>query len=248
MTSHTGGAPLRPRVTAIIPAYNEGDTLAEVLLALQRTPLVDDVLVVSDGSTDDTVDIVRRSGVRAIHLKENRGKGTALATGVSHTDSPLLVFVDADILRISDTMLDRLITPVAEGHLDMNIGIRHRGALLNAVHRHTGPLLSGIRCLRREIFEAAPDAYLQGYRIETTLNWTCRRLGLRCGTRVLRHLKHRVKERKLGLLAGFAQRCHMFGAVFSTWLRLHFVPLPTVPAPQQEQREQRDLELEYINF
>lgn len=245
MSQATDPPPLRPRVTAIVPAYNEGDTLAEVLHALEGTPLVDDVLVISDGSTDDTVDVARRAGVRAIHLKENCGKGTALITGVTHTDSPLLVFVDADILRLSEQMLDRLITPVVEGRLDMNIGIRHRGAPLNAVHRHTGPLLSGIRCLRREIFEAAPDAYLQGYRIETTLNWTCRRLGLRCGTRVLRHLKHRVKERKLGLLAGFAQRCHMFGAVFSTWLRLRFLPPPvTLSAP----RKQRDLELEYINF
>lgn len=235
----------RPRVTAIVPAYNEEDTLADVLLALRDTPLVDEVLVVSDGSTDHTVDIARRAGVRAIHLKENRGKGTALATGVAHTDSPVLIFVDADIQRLSEEMLDGLITPVVEGRLDMNIGIRHRGALLNAVHRHTGPLLSGIRCLRREIFAAAPDAYLQGYRIETTLNWTCERLGMRCGTRVLRHLKHRVKERKLGLLAGFAQRCHMFGAVFWTWARLRFAPLPLAP-PQQ--REPRDLELEYINF
>jgi glycosyltransferase involved in cell wall biosynthesis len=236
---------LRPRTTAIVPAFNEGETLAEVLLALQRTPLVDEVLVVSDGSTDDTVDVARRTGVRAIHLKSNWGKGIAMATGVAHTDSPLLVFVDADILRLSEEMLQRLITPVAAGELDMNIGIRHRGALVNSIHRHTGPLLSGIRCLRREIFEAVPERYLEGYRIETGLNWACRRLAMRRGTRVLHHLKHRVKERKLGLWAGFAQRCHMFGAVFSAWARLRVAPPPVSPPPS---RTQRDLELEYINF
>src|SRR5262249_14645233 len=87
------------RVAAIVPAYNEGATLHEVLSVLQATPAVGEVLVVSDGSTDDTVEIARSLGLRTIHLRQNQGKGRAMEIGVAHTDAEVLLFVDADILN-----------------------------------------------------------------------------------------------------------------------------------------------------
>ena len=101
----------------------------------------------------------------------------AMAVGVDHTDAPVLLFVDGDILNLTVDLLERLIEPVASGRSDMNVGIRHRGWLLNAIQESTGPLLSGIRCLRREIFEAVPESHLHGFAIETGLNWSCRQLG-----------------------------------------------------------------------
>jgi glycosyltransferase involved in cell wall biosynthesis len=213
--------PSRPaRVAAIVPAFNEQASLAEVVSALKATPQVDEIIVVSDGSTDETAAIGRALGVRTIHHKRNSGKAVAMATGVAHTEAPLLVFVDGDILNLSSYLVELLISPVASGQAAMNIGVRHRGWLVNAIHRRTGPLLSGIRCLRREIFEAVPEEYLAGYRIETALNWACRRLGLRRQTTVLYSLKHLVKEKKHGLLAGVRARLDMFASVFVAWLRL----------------------------
>jgi glycosyltransferase involved in cell wall biosynthesis len=222
------------RVAAIVPAYNEQETLAEVLKVLLATPNIDEILVVSDGSTDRTVEIARSFGVKTIRLRENQGKGMAMAVGVAHTEAGVLLFVDGDILNLSGQLLSELIQPVLAGQSDMNVGIRHRGELINEFHRRHGPLLSGIRCLRREVFASVPTGYLRGYRVETALNWVCRRLALPVGTLVLPGLEHRKKERKRGFLAGAAQRIAMFSQVFAAWLRLKLtdpLPRPVHPAP-----------------
>ena len=234
------------RVAAIVPAYNEGATLREVLSVLKATPSIDEVLVVSDGSADDTVEIARSLGLRTIHLRRNQGKGRAMEIGVVHTDAEILLFVDADILNLTVDLISRLIEPVLSGRSDMNVGIRHRGRPLNAIQERTGPLLSGIRCLRRPIFEAVPDSHLEGFAVETGLNWACRELGCRTTTTVMYNLKHLVKEKKRGLVQGLYARYRMFAAVLGAYLvlQLKAPPLrndaPVRPGLQPE--------LEYINF
>jgi len=234
------------RVAAIVPAYNEEATLVEVLSVLKATPSIDEILVVSDGSTDGTVEIARAQGLRTIHLRENQGKGRAMAIGVAHTSAPILVFVDGDILNLTVELLDRLVAPVLSGRSDMNVGFRHRGRLLDAIHPYTGPLLSGIRCLRREVFEAVPESHLEGFAIETGLNWACRQLGGRTTTFVMYNLKHLVKEKKRGLIQGSRARFEMFAAVFRAWLVLTTRP----PALRHGMAAASVLnpELEYINF
>jgi polyisoprenyl-phosphate glycosyltransferase len=234
------------RVAAIVPAYNEGATLREVLSVLQATPSIDEVLVVSDGSTDDTVEIARSLGLRTIHLRQNQGKGRAMEIGVAHTDAEVLLFVDADILNLTVELIQRLIEPVLSGRSDMNVGIRHRGRPINAIQDRTGPLLSGIRCLRRPIFEAVPDSHLEGFAVETGLNWACRELGCRTTTTVMYNLKHLVKEKKRGLVQGLHARYRMFAAVFGAYMVLQLKAPPLrndVPARPSFQPE-----LEYINF
>lgn len=233
-------------VTAIVPAYNEEATLSEVLSVLKATPAIGEILVVSDGSTDGTVGIARSMGLRTIHLRQNQGKGRAMAIGVAHTDAEILLFVDGDILNLSVELLERLVEPVLTGGSDMNVGIRHRGAVMDEIHRRSGILLSGIRCLRRQIFEAVPESHLEGFAIETGLNWACRQLGCRITTTVMYNLKHLVKEKKRGLARGFRARFEMFAAVFRAHWVLQFKEpalrrgLPARPALKPE--------LEYINF
>jgi len=234
------------RIAAIVPAYNEEETLAEVLAVLRSTPLIAEILVVSDGSTDGTVEIARSLKLRAIHLRENHGKGMAMAVGVAHTDADLLLFVDGDILNLSGSLLDRLIQPVLAERSDMNVGVRNRGHLINAIQQRTGPLLSGIRCLRREIFEAVPESHREGFAIETGLNWACDQLGMRTTTIVMHNLKHLVKEKKRGLWRGVKARVRMFAAVFGAYLvlRLKRPGLRRAAASQPIFQP----ELDYINF
>lgn len=221
------------KVAAIVPAFNEAATIAEVLAVLRRSPGIGEIVVVSDGSTDDTVPIARQAGVRTLHLRHNRGKATAMAAGVEHTEAPVLLFVDGDILNLQPRMIERLLAPVVEGRALMSVGTRSRGWLVDSIHRRTGPLLSGIRCLRREVFEAVPEPYIDGFCIETALNWACRSLGGRCATTTLHGLRHLVKEKKRGLLEGIRARVHMFLTVFRAWLRLRYerpgVRVPTGP-------------------
>lgn len=233
----------RPRIAAIVPAYNEAGTLREVLSVLCRLTVLHEILVISDGSTDDTVAIACDLGLRTIHLRRNQGKGIAMAVGVAHTDAQILLFVDGDILNLTEEQLTQLLEPVLSGQSDMNVGVRDRGPFLNRWQRRFGPLLSGIRCLRREIFEAVPESHLEGFAIETGLNWACRELGLRITTTVLHNLKHLVKEKKRGLVSGFQGRMRMFAAVFGAWTVLHWKRPSLRPGGQVLQPE-----LDYINF
>ena len=122
------------RVSAVIAAYNEEDTLAAVLTALQRSPLIDEIIVVSDGSTDRTVEISRSFDVRTIALHENQGKGCAMRLGVEHAVNDVFFFVDGDMLNVQEAHIESLVRPVLQRRCDMNVGIRHRGPVLDFFH------------------------------------------------------------------------------------------------------------------
>ena len=198
-------------------AYNEEDTIAEVLQALSRSRLIDEIIVVSDGSTDRTVEIARSfADVTTIALRRNQGKGCAMRLGVEHAAHDILFFVDGDMLNLTDGHIESLCRPVMEGRCEMNVGIRHRGPIRNFFHlkAHFGPVLSGIRVMRREVFASVPPQYMKRFKIEAALNYFCARAGLTQENTVIRNLGHVIKEHKRGLADGLAGRWAMSREVF----------------------------------
>src|SRR5215210_5504089 len=117
----------RLRTTAIVAAYNEEGTIADVLRALTTSPLIDEVIVVSDGSQDATVEIARTfDGVRTVALHENHGKGFAMAVGVANATNDTLFFCDGDMYNVTEDHISALVNPVLIGQCDMNIGVPNR--------------------------------------------------------------------------------------------------------------------------
>ncbi len=217
-------------ISAIIAAYNEEKTIAEVLTALKRNRLIDEVIVVSDGSTDATVDIARSFEVTTIALRENRGKGYAMRVGVDYARHDVLFFVDGDMFNLTDEHIESLLRPVLRGDCDMNIGVRNRGPVRNFFHLQmkVGPVLSGIRVMRREVWETVPVRYQERFKIEAALNFFCSQAGLRQRQTIIHHLGHMIKEEKRGLLPGLTSRWEMSREVFllhwdlyvfATWTR-----------------------------
>ncbi len=203
--------------TAVIAAYNEGKTIAEVLGALQASPLIDEVILVSDGSTDDTVAIARTfDGVKTLALRENRGKGYAMRMGVDHAENDILFFVDGDMFNVTQKHIADLVLPVLAGLCDMNIGIRDRGSILNFMHLKLkcGPVLSGIRVMRREVFETVPTKYQERFKIEAALNCFCASAGLEQTQTIIQNLGHVIKESKRGFVNGLRSRWEMSREVF----------------------------------
>ena len=226
------------RTTAIVAAYNEEKTIAEVLAALTRSPLIDEVIVVSDGSEDRTVEIARGvEGVRTVALKENHGKGFAMAVGVANASNDTLFFCDGDMYNITEEHIRALILPVTQGECEMNIGVRDRGAVKNYLHLKLkcGPVLSGIRVMKRSVFETVPVQYQSHYKIEAALNCFCARAGYRQEQTVIEGLGHVTKESKRGLKDGLHARWRMSREVvlvifdlyvFETWRWTEPMELP----------------------
>ncbi|HEX6642857.1 MAG TPA: glycosyltransferase family 2 protein [Thermoanaerobaculia bacterium] len=205
------------RTTAIVAAYNEERTIAAVLRALTASSLIDEIIVVSDGSQDATVEIARTfEGVRTVALRENHGKGFAMAVGVANASNDTLFFCDGDMYNVTEEHIEALVTPVLRGDCDMNIGVRNRGEVANFMHLKLkcGPILSGIRVMRREVFETVPPQYQSHYKIEAALNCFCARAGYRQTETVIYGLDHVIKESKRGLADGLHARWKMSREVF----------------------------------
>ncbi len=202
------------RVAAIIPAYNEERTVAGVIRAIRASRLCQDILVVSDGSTDRTAAIARRAGARVIRCTENNGKGAAIRAGLSATTAPVLFFCDADLIGLTAAHIRSMVLPVVQDAAAMAIGFRGEWHLPELVAK-MDPLLAlaGQRAVRRAIVEALAPEDLDGFRVETALNEQCLQKNLPVVYVPLPGVKHVTKEMKWGGVQGFCRRLAMMGQV-----------------------------------
>jgi glycosyltransferase involved in cell wall biosynthesis len=114
------------KVTFIVPAYNEADTIGEVLERIAELPLERQVIVVDDGSTDATAEIAQRyEGVQVLR-QANRGKGAAIRAALPHIEGEIAVIQDAD-MEYDPAEVPALIEPILRGAADVVFGSRLRG-------------------------------------------------------------------------------------------------------------------------
>ncbi|HWJ44314.1 MAG TPA: glycosyltransferase family 2 protein [Gaiellaceae bacterium] len=118
------------RVSFLVPAYNEAATIEAVLDAVWALDLEKQLVVVDDGSTDGTGDIVERwradhDGVVLVR-QQNRGKGAAVRAAVPHVDGDIAVIQDAD-LEYDPADVPALIEPIERGVADVVFGSRLSG-------------------------------------------------------------------------------------------------------------------------
>lgn len=115
------------KVIAVIPAYNEAARIGAVLERVR--PLVDELVVVDDGSADDTFAVARATGVVALRHAINRGQGAALKTGTLaalERGADVVVHLDADGQHDPGTIA-LLVEPIGKGEADVAFGSRFLG-------------------------------------------------------------------------------------------------------------------------
>jgi len=104
----------KPFISVIVPAYNEDKTVEDIIKALIASKHIDEIICVNDGSTDKTEEILEKykQTITVINLRENKGKGNALAVGIKQAKGDIVVFLDADLISLSDKHVKALITPL----------------------------------------------------------------------------------------------------------------------------------------
>ena len=210
-----------PAVTAVIPAYNEAARIRPVIQAIQAASLVQEILVVDDGSGDDTAAVAAACGVRVIALPRNSGKGTALRTGAVESTGDILLFLDADLHGLTPEQVDALVRPVLEGQAQMTIGSFRGGRRVTDLAQYLAPHISGQRCLTRNFFLSAPlvEGSRSGVEIALTIHARANKLTQRiipmAGT------THPLKEEKLGLWPGTLSRTRMYFDILTTLCRYY---------------------------
>ena len=115
------------RVSFIVPAYNEAATIAEVLERVEALDLDKQVIVVDDGSTDDTAAIAEAKGATVIR-QANRGKGAAIRAAIPHIELDIAVIQDAD-MEYDPADVPALIEPIARGAADVVYDVNGRRAV-----------------------------------------------------------------------------------------------------------------------
>jgi glycosyltransferase involved in cell wall biosynthesis len=213
----------RPPVSAIIPAHDEAQTIAGVIAPMIGHPLIDEVIVVDDGSTDDTVARARETGATVISLPENGGKAAAMSRGVRAARNEIILFADADLIGLTAEMVTRIVTQVTSGDYGMFVAIRGRRTYWTNRLLHFTPILGGERVLTRSLWYQVPGTYKKNFQIEIALNYFAKRLGRRMGFTVVHGLRQVIKEKKRGVWLGLWQRLLMCkDVVFIGW-RLYVV-------------------------
>lgn len=230
------------RTAAVVPAYNEAGRIGSVLEAIAAARLVNEIVVVTDGCSDNTAQEVREvaaklqasftqnaeSGegcceLRLFELKHNIGKGGAMTYGALRTEAEVLVFLDADLIGLRSSQVDDLLTPMLHDdpsqRADMTLGLfgAVRGGIfgwwLGFCHRQIA-MLTGQRAIRRDVFLAVPGLTNSRFGVETAITRYVKHVWkLKVAVAWLHNVTHPVKEEKIGIWRGFRLRMNMYGEI-----------------------------------
>jgi dolichol-phosphate mannosyltransferase len=111
-------------VSVIVPAYNETDTMRELLLRLREAPFPKEIIVVDDCSTDGTDRLLREQrDIVLVRHDRNRGKGAAIRSGIGRASGDVIIIQDAD-LEYDPNEIPKVVAPILDGKTDIAYGSR----------------------------------------------------------------------------------------------------------------------------
>ena len=118
------------KLSVVMPVYNESKTIREIVRRVLDVPIEKEILIVDDGSTDGTREILReldgKDGVRVFLQPVNQGKGAAVSVGFRYAEGDVVVVQDAD-LEYDPKEYPKLLGPIVDGHADVVYGSRFLG-------------------------------------------------------------------------------------------------------------------------
>jgi len=198
--------------TCLIPAYDEATTIGYVLSQLSQVSAINQIIVINDGSTDNTTQITRQfNHVTLITHKMNLGKSASIKTGLQVAKNSTIFLCDADLIQLELSGLNKALQIYQTHSLDLLILRRHPTPLLNRIFK-ANLMLSGLRLLSSNSLASVLNHPLLPYQIELAIN-----------VYMLTHHKsiaqalipysdlHKIT--KLGYVRGFLQEISMYASL-----------------------------------
>jgi glycosyltransferase involved in cell wall biosynthesis len=159
------------KVSCIIPAYNEEGRIKNVLDIVTQCSLINEIIVVDDYSSDGTSKIVEKyPQVTLFKHQVNRGKSISVYDGVKKSSGNVLLFLDADLINLSEENLKNIILPIINEKADISISLRGNAPWL---WKYIGiDYISGERCFSKDLLADSLENIktLNGFALEVFLN------------------------------------------------------------------------------
>ena len=162
------------KISCIIPVYNEGPRVLNVIKAVLASKVADEIIVVDDGSSDNTAELVSNSvkdiaEVNFITYHPNGGKSHAVKVGFEAAKNDYVMMIDSDLLGLDTVGLNALAQPVRDGIADVSISLRKNSL---GIYKALGlDFISGERVFKKDLI---PDLSvldtLTGFGLESYMN------------------------------------------------------------------------------
>lgn len=223
------------KLVCVVPVYNEADLIVDTIENLKKIELIDEIVVVNDGSKDNTLEVANSLNVTVIDLGQNYGKGYAMKKAIDTLEYDYIAFVDGDL---SDTSIqvESLISPVINGEADVSIAkfprrkdVTHTKGGFGGVKalakkgvyfftkKEIDTSLSGQRVYKKEVIDKIdyiPDRY--GIEVAMTIQTINNGFNI---IEVPVTMKHRYSQRNL---EGFLHRGKQFRDILKTLIIMYF--------------------------
>lgn len=169
-------------ISIVLPAKNESTAIGQTIVQIQQLQRAHEIIVVNDGSTDDTVQVAETAGAKVISHPYSKGNGAAIKTGARNATGEIIIFMDADGQHDPQD-IPRLLEKIEQGY-DLVVGARQKGSqasvgrgIANSLYNNLATymtehkvedLTSGFRAVRAEKFREFLYLLPNGFSYPTT--------------------------------------------------------------------------------
>lgn len=159
------------KISCIVPAYNEATRILPVLDVLLKHPLIDEVIVINDASSDGTKELLNKvEGIVLVNNEINKGKTKSILTGLHKSKNDTVILIDSDLIGLSQKAITDLIDPVLKDQVDITISLRKNA--LSIYHMLGIDFVSGERVFEKKILLENEEELLglPGFGLEVFIN------------------------------------------------------------------------------
>ncbi len=203
------------KINALIPAYNEEETIGSIINTLNQINEINEIIVIDDGSSDLTAEVAKKATAQVIQFEKNKGKGAALQRGIEYIEADIILMLDGDLIGLNTDHVYSLLKPILDDKADMTVGVFNDGRGITDLAQFVTPHLSGQRAIRVSILDDIKNLDEAGFGVEISINKYVKEHG-RLNYVDLPELTHVLKEEKMGLARGMKARAKMYWEIIRT--------------------------------